>query len=102
MALVNRETVRTRVRDILRRTAPPGGVELMSYKRNRTIALILREEGTILVRERGYETGEREVPAADLDRLLKTLIKREFPRSRKIRLHRFSDPSELDRIHQKI
>ncbi|HEB51432.1 MAG TPA: hypothetical protein ENI89_12575 [Desulfobulbus sp.] len=102
MALVNRESVITQVRRLLRKTAPPGGVEMMSYKRNRTIALILRENGAILVRERGYVTGEQEVAPEELGRLLKTLIRREFPRSRKIRLHRFADPAELDRIHQKI
>ena len=35
--------------------------------------------------------------ASQLAKLLKTLIKREFPRSRKVRLHKFSDPGELDR-----
>ncbi|MFP7753735.1 hypothetical protein ACLG6S_03615 [Thermodesulfobacteriota bacterium B35] len=102
MALVNRETVRIRVRRMLGRAEPPGGVEMMSYKRNRTIALLLLENGNILVRERGYVVGEQEVAPEDLDRLLKVLVRREFPRSRKIRLHRFADPAELERIHQKI
>ncbi|WP_457572684.1 hypothetical protein [Desulfolithobacter sp.] len=102
MSLVNIDSLRTHVLRLLGRMRPPGGIELMSYKRNRTIALICQENGRVVVRERGYVEQELEVAPDDLPRLLKTLIKREFPRSRKVRVHKFADPVELERIHQKI
>ena len=77
MALVNITTIITDTKRVLQKIDPPGGVELLSYKRNRGIADNLVKE-------------------------LKPLIKHEFPRSRKVRLIKFSDPQELERSHQKI
>ena len=37
-----------------------------------------------------------------LPRILKAMIKKEFPRSRKVRLFKFQDMAELDRVYQKI
>jgi len=102
MALVNIDSARQQVLRALARMEPPQGIELMSYKRNRTIAVVCRQDGGYLVRERGYVEQEMEVAEEGLSRLLKTLIRREFPRSRKVRLHRFAHPDELERPHQKI
>lgn len=68
MALVNIATILADTLRALKKIEPPGGIEFLSYKRNRTIAM----------------------------------IKREFPRSKKIRLVKFSAPQELEHIHQKI
>lgn len=70
---------------------------MLSYKRDRGIDLLWRENGTVWVRERGYAEREQESTPAELPRLLKTLLKYEFPRSRKIRLCRISGPEELER-----
>ncbi len=51
----------------------------------------------VIVRERGYEEREQTVPVSELPRLLKTIIKREFPRSRKVRIQKFFRPEELSR-----
>ncbi len=102
MALINIGTVRKKTLAVLSKTEPPGGVELLSYKRNRAIAVICQAEKTFLVKERGYIVQEVVSSAQDLPRLLKEMIKREFPRSRKVRLAKFSDPEELDRVKQKI
>ena len=74
----------------------------MSYKRNRIIAVIVQENGKYLVRERGYIEKEEEISVDFLQKHLKKRMKYEFPRSRKIRLFKFKDINELDRIHQKI
>ena len=97
MSLVNIGTVQRQVLQMLAKIEAPAGVELSSYKRNRSIAITLLPGGHFSVRENGYVDQELEVAEADLAKLLKTMIKREFPRSRKVRIHKFSHPDELDR-----
>lgn len=102
MALVNIASVIATTRRELKKIMVPGGIELMSYKRNRTIAIIRKDETTVEIRERGYLEQDIEVSMDTLSKELKVLIKREFPRSRKVRLFKFGDPRELSRTHQKI
>ncbi|MBM9537568.1 hypothetical protein [Desulfobulbus alkaliphilus] len=86
----------------LKKIQPPGGIELLSYKRNRGIALIKKQDDLVEIREHGYEEQVLEVTIDKLEKELKTMIKREFPRSRKVRLIKFADPRELERERQKI
>jgi hypothetical protein len=102
MALVNIDTVLTDTQRLLKKIAPPGGVILLSYKRNRSIAIIKKEEMLLEIREDGYEQQEMELAPEALVRELKSIIKREFPRSRKVRMIKFADPAELERERQKI
>ena len=102
MALVNIATILTDTLRILKKIDAPGGIELLSYKRNRGIAIIKKKNGFQELREHGYEEQAFELPDDQLAKELKTMIKREFPRSKKVRLIKFNDPKELDRIHQKI
>jgi len=102
MSLVNIGSVRSQVLRLLDRIEPPGGIELLSYKRNRSVAILCCHDGGYLVLEKGYAEQELAVGRDQLSRLLKTMIKREFPRSRKVRLFKFHDPAELDRIRKKI
>ncbi len=80
----------------------PGGVELLTYKRDRSITLVCMENNRYRVLERGFEDREIFVDSAHASLVLKILIKREFPRSRKVRLIRFSSPQELQRSRQRI
>ena len=102
MALINIDNVLHEVKRKLKSCAIGGGLELMSYKRNRTIAIVKEEDGRFFVIENGYEKAEQLVVEDELLKKLKPIIKREFPRSRKIRIFKFSTSSELERIHQKI
>ena len=102
MALIPIDSLRRQVMNILDKTDPPGGLELLSYKRNRSIALIARHEGGFRVIERGFTEQDCCIESADLARALKIMIKREFPRSRKVRVFKFSDPEELHRPRQRI
>ncbi len=102
MALTNIDSALSDTIRFLKSISAGGGIELMSYKRNRTIAVIVLENGNYLVRERGYLENDEEIPADLLQKHLKKRMKHEFPRSRKIRLFKFRKASELDRIHQKI
>ena len=102
MALVNIATIIADTRRALKKIDPPGGIELLSYKRNRGIAIIKKSSNLLLLREKGYSELEFELSEENLARELKIMIKREFPRSRKLRLIKFRDPEELDRTRQKI
>ena len=102
MALINIETA---LRDAIRligKAPINSGIEIMSYKRNRTVALIRLSNRRVLLRENGYLDDETEVDLEQLSKKLKLVLKREFPRSRKVRFFKLTTVMELDRIHQKI
>ena len=102
MSLINISSVRQQALRQLARLDPPAGLELLSYKRNRSVAVVRLAGNRYQVIERGYVDQEVEVDERGLARLLKIMIKREFPRSRKVRLFRFASPEALQRHKQKI
>lgn len=102
MALVNRESVINKITTGLNRMSPPHGFEILSYKRNRGVDILLCDGGKIWVREHGYFEEEFEIEMDDLEKLLKNLIKREFPRSRKLRVSQLKGPDELGRPKKKL
>lgn len=97
MSLVNIDSLLRQVLQMVKKIDPPAGLEMLTYKRNRGIAVTVLAENLYQVREYGYTEQELVVGDGELAKILKPIIKREFPRSRKVRIHRFSDPSELDR-----
>jgi|GEM_PF-789223 hypothetical protein len=102
MSLVNIDSIRRQTLRLLDRIDPPGGIEFLSYKRNRSVAIVCLGYGNFFVREKGYDVQEIHVGRDRLPRILKAMIKKEFPRSRKVRLFKFQDMAELDRVYQKI
>lgn len=102
MALVNVDSVLRTLLQRLAKLQPPQGVELLSYKRNRAIAVLLQEGGRFLVHERGYREDERLVTGEQLHKHMKALIKYEFPRSRKIRLYQVEGPADLTKERKKL
>lgn len=97
MALVNIDTVLVDTVRMIKKTEPLGGVMLLSYKRNRSIAVIRKDAHTVEIREDGYEQQVMELSLEKTARELKVMMKREFPRSRKVRVVKFTDPAELER-----
>ena len=102
MSLVNIDSVQRQVLQLLKKVEAPGGIELSSYKRNRSISIAVISPDQVVVKENGYEVQELTVHKNNLSKLLKTMIKREFPRSRKVRIHKFADPSELNRLRKTL
>ena len=102
MALVNIDSVVRNLLQKLEKLSPPQGIELLSYKRNRSIAVLLRADSTFLVRERGYREEEQVIDKAGLQKHLKSLVKYEFPRSRKIRMYQIDNPQELEKVRKKL
>ena len=92
MALVNIQSAIKQVQQIVRRLEPPQGVEILTYKRNRGVTIIRIDEETLSVQERGYEEHIFQVGVDELPKLLKSIARREFPRSRKVRVYRLDSP----------
>lgn len=67
----------------VKKLAPGQSLELLTYKRDRGI-LILRTDQGCTVTETGFNNETFHTDMTGLKKLLKTLFKREFPRSNKI------------------
>jgi hypothetical protein len=75
---------------LLRRldTLPLGhALDLRTYKRNRSVFVRRTGADVFDVAENGFRREDFSVPFSGLKKLLKTLLKREFPRSTKIRVY---------------
>jgi len=92
MALINIQSAIKQVQQIIRKLDPPQGVEMLTYKRNRGITIIKIDQETLSVQERGYEEKTFQVSSDGLAKLLKSITKREFPRSRKVRVYQLDSP----------
>lgn len=102
MALINIDTAIKRALQKLKKLSPPEGVEILTYKRNRGVSILKIDEDLLSVRERGYEENEFSVSFNDLSKLLKSISKREFPRSRKVRVYQLANPEEEGQDRKKL
>ena len=76
-------------------------LDLRTYKRNRSVIIVKMGEDDLLVIEKGHFEDRFRLRLDKLEKLLKTLLRREFPRSRKIRLYAMGDFSEVDASNAK-
>ncbi len=99
MALINVDAVVKHIIALLNKNIH--GVELLTYKRNRGITITKDHTCLLQVSERGYHEEEWLIDQNSLAKLLKTLLKREFPRSRKVRIYQLKTPDEFDLAPQR-
>lgn len=71
-------------------------LDLRTYKRNRSVVIVKIDADNLLVIEDGYFNQRFQIKAEKLKKLLKTLLKKEFPRRRKIRLYVMGRYSEVN------
>ncbi len=102
MALLNIESVLVKALRMLSRSPPGKGLEILSYKRNRGVSILRISDTRYRILERGYKQADLEITEKQLSRLLKTVIKREFPRSRKLRVYHLESPEELGRQRKRL
>jgi len=76
-------------------------LDLRTYKRNRSVMIAKLAEDDLLVVENGYFKERFQVKPEKLRKLLNTLMKKEFTRSRKIRLYVLDKLSEDEALHTK-
>jgi len=102
MALINISNILNESLRALKTASATGGIGLFSYKRNRKVIITRISHSHFLVREDGYVTSTKELKRDKFEKELRTIIKREFPRSRKVRLYKFNHEDELQTAYQKI
>lgn len=94
MALINVGAVPDHIMTLLGKNIH--GVELLTYKRNRGISITKDQKCLLHVREWGYHDEEWVIEQSSLSKRLKILLKREFPRSRKVRLYQLKSPDDFN------
>ena len=79
-------------------------LDLRTYKRNRSVIIVKEGKEEVLVIENGYFQEKFELKQEKLKKLLKTLLKKEFPRSNKIRLYIMGEfrENEAQNLKRKI
>lgn len=76
-------TIMTRLKKLL----PGHGLDLRTFKRDRSVVIRRTGEDAFSITENGFETATFSENIKGMKKLLKTLLKREFPRSNKIRVY---------------
>ena len=71
----------------LRKVPVGSGIELRTFKRDRSVIILRVDEDSFSVREKGFVFETFSTDLKGMRKLLKTLLKREFPRSNKIRVY---------------
>ena len=58
-------------------------VEILTYKKDRSLKIVPIEKGDFLIIRKGFKQEHLQVPSDKLTKALKSLLKKEFPRSNK-------------------
>lgn len=74
------------------------GLDLRTYKRDRSVVIVRKTADTFTVMQDGFEKTRHESDHKGLRKLLKTLLKAEFPRSNKIRLYTLNRDEAASRL----
>jgi len=85
--MVDKSTAIKTVLERLKKMAVCHCLDLRSYKRDRSILIIKEGLDVYRVIENGFYSEIFEARGEDLRSLLKKIIKREFPRSHKLRIY---------------
>lgn len=62
-------------------------VDMRTYKRNRSVVFVRDGRDVYRIVEQGFESNDFSVKKDKLKKTIKVLLKREFPRSNKVRLY---------------
>jgi len=79
-------------------------LDVRTYKRNRSVLVVKHREDDILIIEDGYFQDIFHVHINKIRKVLKGLLRKEFPRSHKIRIYSMGEfiGDEQERIKRKI
>ncbi|MDY6837035.1 MAG: hypothetical protein SWH78_03585 [Thermodesulfobacteriota bacterium] len=97
--MIDKTTIMDTVCERLKRLPVSHCLDLRTYKRNRSVMIAKLGEDDLLVIENGFFKERFRVRPEKLKKLLKRLIKKEFPRSRKIRLYVLERCVEDEKTH---
>ena len=62
-------------------------LDLRTYKRNRNVIIRKQDQDSFLFLENGFYQDRMTVPGDKVKKTLKKMLKKEFPRSRKVRVY---------------
>ena len=85
--MIDKTNVVDAVCDRLRKMPHGECLDLRTYKRNRSVLIIKEDNEQVTVIEDGFFRETFKVPIGKIRKTLKTLLRKEFPRSRKIRVY---------------
>lgn len=85
--MIDKDKIIDTVRERLKKLPVGHYLDLRTYKRNRSVIIVKKGEENLLVIENGYYQERFHLKEEKLNKLLKTLLRKEFPRSNKIRLY---------------
>jgi hypothetical protein len=85
--MLDKATLLPTLMDKLARLPCGEAVDLRTYKRNRYVLIVKKDSDSFLIVENGFYQDRFLVSSSKLKKTLKVLIKREFPRSNKVRLY---------------
>ena len=74
------------VSSLLARDEPPMEIQILSFKKDRSITLRMSPEGTVEVSENGFDQRTFYCSIEDLPKLIREVSDREFPRSHNVRI----------------
>lgn len=80
-------------------------LDVRTYKRNRYVFFVKKDEDNILIIENGfYQERYENMPLKKIKKIFKIILKKEFPRSTKIRVYNMGefDEQTADNIERKI
>lgn len=86
-AMIDKATALDTILQRLAKLEPGHCLDLRTYKRNRSVVIKKMGPDSLLVVEDGFEQARFTVPMGKMKKTLKMLLKKEFPRSTKIRLY---------------
>jgi recombinational DNA repair protein RecR len=99
--MVNKTTLIDTLEKKIKKIAVGTCLDVRSYKRDRKILVVKSAEDVLRIIEDGFDSGEYVVLLAEFRKLMKTLIRREFPRSTKIRIYMEENWSGKDTARRK-
>jgi len=99
--LIDRNTIIPSLLQRAAKLAIGDHLEARSYKRDRGFLIVREGEDRYRVIEDGFEQSDQRMLQGALRKHLKTLVKREFPRSHKIRVYDLGPFDELARWPQR-
>lgn len=78
--------------------APGHAIDLRTFKRDRSVLVVRRDAETFIVVQDGFSKARHRTDAKGLRKLLKSLMKAEFPRSNKVRLYTLNKNEAAERL----
>jgi len=85
--MIDKEKILDTVSERLKNLPVGHYLDLRTYKRNRSVIIVKQSEDHLFIIEDGFFREKFHINPDKLKKLLTTLLRKEFPRSHKIRLY---------------